>query len=285
MSQFDPQPAQTTPPGYAYVPGSSHPQYTPPGDGTVGVPRGVLIGFFIFALAAVAIIAAAIVIGLTPKPPGPDCEPGQICGGPPDPPGGGPLATPSPSLGPGSSPGSSPEPGSSSPPLNIDKVAANSELGYSVDYSADWWIVEQAEPRDLRLKLAWAAYGDPVLWLHAAPASEKTLEQLMAEQFQTLGEEFVGLTPDTRKENTVTDPEIGYVRGAVSVYAGNVDTPQGPGAPVLVFIEAASYNGLSVSAALIMVGNFTLQVDKHSHGASFRVQADYVLNKFTWPSP
>ena len=286
VSQTPPVTAPPAPPGYRYVPGSQYPQYRPTGDGRVAVPGWVLVGFFVFLLLAVSVLAAAAVIILTRPPGAPDCPPGHACGGPPPTPGPGPAGS---SAGSSAStepaPTPSPGTGASAAPLIIGTIESNAELGYAVVYADSWWTVDDAAPRDIRLKIAWPAYGDPVLWIHAAPSAEMTPAQLMAEQRDQLGANVVGLVADTRPQNVIQDPEIGYQRGIGSTYTGTANSAQGVGKPVLMFFEAATNGRLSVSAVLVLEGDFTLDYGRGSHSNGFRTQADKVLNSFAWPAP
>lgn len=276
--------AQSPPPaGYGYVPGTDHPQYRPPGDGRIAIPVWALVAFLVFVLVAVAALAALAVTLVTPAPAGPDCVPGRPCAPPPPgPPGPGPVATASP---PAATPEPSASPGSVSPPLVTSPVATNAALGYSVEYTDGWWEPEPADPRDIRLRIPSPDQGNPLLWIHAAPAEEATPDQLIAQQLAALTSNIVGLTTDERPANAVMDPEIGFVRGNRAVYTGNVDSPQGPGDPVVIFMEASTDGRLTVAAALVLVGDFTLDTSGEGYPAWYRRLADGVLNSFSWPQP
>jgi hypothetical protein len=286
-SQTPPGNVPPPPPGYRYVPGSQYPQYRPTGDGRVAVPSWVLVGFFVFLLLAVSVLAAAAVIVLTRPPGAPDCPPGHACGGPPPSPGPGPAGSSTGSSAPTAAPAPTPSPGAgaSAAPLIIGTIEPNAELGYAVVYADTWWTVDDASPRDIRLKISWREYGDPVLWIHAAPSAEMTPAQLMAEQRDQLGANVVGLVADTRPQNVIQDPEIGYQRGIGGTYTGTANSAQGVGEPVLMFFEAATNGRLSVSAVLVLEGDFTLDYGRGSHSNGFRTQVDKVLNSFAWPAP
>jgi hypothetical protein len=161
----------------------------------------------------------------------------------------------------------------------------NDEFGYGLAYAEDWWTPASDEGSELKLVIEWEEYGDPELWLLGAPSTDRTPDQLMADQLDMLRERFLGLSADEHDENAILDPAIGFERGSATsgTFAGTTDSPQGPGRAVLVFMEAVTDGRLTLSAALVLTGNYTLDTSHDSPTMWFRVKADNVLNAITWP--
>ena len=171
--------------------------------------------------------------------------------------------------------------------LSTLHTLANDRLSVVIAFDPYQWSEGSNAGDELKLTANYPKYGRPELWIVGALAGDRAPDRLMDEHLTRLKDRFLGLARNTAPANAIQDPEIGFERGgAVSaVYAGTTDSPQGPGSPVLIFIEAATDGRVTLSAALIMTGDYTLDTSRESPTAWFRSLADMALNGVRWTTP
>jgi hypothetical protein len=279
--------------------------------------RGPLLAVFGGVLVVVLGVTAVVVFALQAPDPEPACPPERApCGAPPTEPGlptpsptvgvsptptatSAPTSSPTPSGTPepttSPTPGGSPEPSSSPTPGGSPKPTVSptpteappvpelrggevyrSDLGFEVEFNAGLWRAVHRDARSLELVIGLRGF-DVFLTLQGVPAGQATPRQLLDRRLGELRDDVLGLAEDTDPDLTLLGSAVGYRSGVGGRFAGNVDTPQGPGDPLTVVVMAATDHRATVVMSLV-----SSEASAPTQ-AVFQV-ADQVMNTFRFPS-
>ncbi len=148
-----------------------------------------------------------------------------------------------------------------------------SDLGYRLEYDDDAFSVAGRNPRNLRLEAEGDA-GTVSVWVQGRNGSDT--RALVDERLDALRGDVVGLQADSDPVNANLVPTVGFRRGTGGAYAGTADTPQGPGSPVVVDVQAATDGKVSVVASVVT----SASDDKGRQG--LLTLAEDVLNTVRW---
>jgi hypothetical protein len=163
------------------------------------------------------------------------------------------------------------EPPKAEPLVNLE-VWRSSELGYSLEYSADNWKILDQGARGVRLG---SKEGDFVLAVSGTPGGDPQAALLSA--LDDTRERILGLDDDTERAHRVLSPSIGLHPGVAGEFVGTVDTPQGTSAPVGLVILAAANQRVTVTVIAA-----TGETSEHNRGVLMS-RADSVLNTVRLP--
>ena len=259
----------TTPP-----PGQWASPRAAPGDASGRLSgRKVLVAFVVVVGAFLLLALLGAVLSDAPEPP-PGCPTGQECGGPPA------IS----SLAPAAVVSFPPTSPSSLPPDTIGIRAGepwtSSELGYEFEYPSDWWKISDQGPRGVGFGYLWSG-ADAQLIVAAVPAAEASAQALSDRWFADLQAWAPDLEPDTTGKNAILGPEIGFVDGLGSTYAGSVSNPQGGTRPVGVSVVVAS-DGRTTVAVILIVANPDQAAGDLWVQHVVRADVELVLKTFRW---
>jgi len=122
------------------------------------------------------------------------------------------------------------------------------------------------------------------LWFEAAPASEKSPQEMFADRRNALAQTIGEMKAETDPRKELIQPGVGYRSGGPihpapigGLYGGTEDGPQGVGKPVVVVSMAAGDGTLSAVVTFVMDRN-----EDFLSGMFRRV--DTILKSFRWPS-
>jgi hypothetical protein len=197
-----------------------------------------------------------------------------------------------------STPETQPAPCAASPacPPPVEPLAAgerwtSTALGYSFEYEGPRFSIASQDARGVNLRLELdrlpeAALGgsrDSVslgeIWVTAAPASERTPQQLLAQRRDELAQRVLGLEEDSASGTTILGPSIGHLDGFGGSYVGTLDA-QGPAGRAVVAIIAAGNQRISVVFSYVL-GGTTLSANQSK---TLRERGDLILSTFRWPA-
>jgi hypothetical protein len=205
--------------------------------------RLVLILAGAFAVVVVAVIGVAAL--LAPAAPKAPCPRDKPCGEPPR-----------------------------AEPLVNQEVWRSSELGFSLEYSAERWKVLDEGPRGVRLG---ATEGDFALVVSGVPRSERDPQAAFDAALDDAKGRVLGLDEDTEPAHRLLAPAIGLNAGLGDAYKGTLDTPQGTSIPIGLVMLAAGDRRLTVT-----VVGATGETSENNRGILMS-RADSVLNTVRLP--
>jgi hypothetical protein len=201
----------------------------------------ILAGAFAVVV-VVAIVLAAVLAPAAPKAP---CPRGKPCGAPPQ-----------------------------APPLVNQTVWRSSQLGYSLEYNAERWKVENESPTGVNFS---STQGDMGLSVDGAPAGQSTPRALFDQRVDDIRGRTLGLDDDTERAHKVLSPVVGLHPGVGGAFRATVDSPQGTTAPLSIAMMAAGNQQVSV----VVVGA-TSETDEGNRDALMS-RADSILNTLRMP--
>jgi hypothetical protein len=152
-----------------------------------------------------------------------------------------------------------------------------SSLGFRLDYPSEW-AQTRATDRDLELTYT-ADDGLIQFLLRVAPSGQKSPLQLLDELARTLP---ANAAHDRSPAHALISPTIGSVDGIGAVYAGVVDTAQGPGKPFEAYALASQDR--QVTAAVLVATTTPRQPGNWSGEWPELEHADELLEAMRWPS-
>ncbi len=225
--------------------------------------------------------------------PSPEPTTGSTTAGTPQPTTGPTTGSPEPTTGPttsgspepttGPPPSPSPEPTASPTPTEPPSVPElragqvyRSELGFEVEFNPGLWQVARQSSRELDLVIRLSGF-DVFLTIQGVPAREATPKQLLDRRLGELDDDILGLAKDTDPDLEILGPSVGYRSGVGGLFAGNVDTPQGPGDPLTVVVMAATDHRATVVMSLVAS-------ERSAPIAAVFAEGDRVMNTFRFPS-
>lgn len=233
-------------------------------------------------LVVTLVIAVVVIRAFTPSAPPPECPaPPAPCSVPPVPPGSLPST---PVTGQGGAADSRTE-------LVVGTPWSSTQLGFSVHYDPDSWVIKEDQADLLQLISPSDSSGserDDWVIVEAVATSSASPDQLIQARLAALQKSVPDLTADPSSYYRVNGAEIGAVPGTAQVYSGTLDDTDGtPIAPVRYSIVAASNGRITVAVTVR-----TLDPDAIAdHGPPVitwhmysRQLADVLLEDFRWPA-
>lgn len=204
-----------------------------------------LLGGGLGTLVFIVIVAYQIIRAIAPSPPAAPCPAGQPCGAPPQ-----------------------------GEQLVSEQVFRSADLGFEFSYDPRTWSISSQDARGAILETT--EPGRPFwLWISAVPAGQASPSALLAGRVGGVGKGVIGLARDTNPGDEILGPALGYVPGVGARYAGQVDTPQGPGGAVTVAILASTDGRITAVASVVTDAGAMRQALQRT---------DSVLNTFRWPA-
>jgi hypothetical protein len=125
------------------------------------------------------------------------------------------------------------------------------------------------------------SYGDLTasVSITLARASAKTAQEMLDQQVSAVGATITGgLHLDNRTDDRIVAPELGFVPGVGANYSGDLDTPNGPKAPVNVAIISVS-SGNTTAALTVLIEGSGLT---HKKINGLRGFATLITDTFRW---
>jgi hypothetical protein len=148
-----------------------------------------------------------------------------------------------------------------------------SALGFSLEYDADIWTVEQQKDSGIALS---AGRGAVVVIIEGFDASGKSTKQLVQEKVQSLSDSILGLTEESDPERQLPgQPIVGHRQGDGVLLNGTIDQPQGPQANVDVVVLAATDRQITIRVTLVTTDDL--------RDPAFSV-VDSIHNSIEWPT-
>jgi hypothetical protein len=149
----------------------------------------------------------------------------------------------------------------------------SSALGFSLQYSQDAWGVggESATAVELDSK-----HGDLTLIVAGTTGANADLPAILDSRVSDLRGRTLGLVRDQDPRHVVLGPAIGYRPALGATYAGTIDLPQGPQAPITATLMAASDGRVAIAVTAA-----TTEVQGGGR-IPLLATADSVLNTITW---
>jgi hypothetical protein len=225
-------------------------RYRPPGDAGTGRDRWtVLIVFWgAFVLVCVAAVVVVVIREIEPAPP--SCPPPPLCPGPP------PVI-----------------------PVSRLRTFAVPDLGVRLQYPVRVFAATETHARSLKVRLR-AKRPDGVeasIWISVQRGRDAVPQDLLATRENQLGASILGLTPDDDPRTIIPPPHIGPVAGIGGSYRGTVDTAQGPQAPVVAILAAATNRRAGIVVSYVVSGT-----EEPAEIARLRTFLSPVLTSVTW---
>jgi hypothetical protein len=215
-------------------------------SGRVG-RRRILTGFGVVFVAILGLAAIGMALA-KPKPAKPHCPPATtLCGRPPV------LAA----------------------PLVNEVVWRSSALGYSLQYSGDSWSIGGQSASAVELD---SKHGDVSLIVSGTRGTGAELRGILAARVSDLRGRTLGLAPDHDPRHAVLGPAIGYRSAVGASYAGTIDLPQGPQAPITAAVMAASDGRVTITVTAA-----TTEI-QGALRTGLLGSADSVVNTIAWGS-
>jgi hypothetical protein len=155
--------------------------------------------------------------------------------------------------------------------------------GFSVQYDPSIWTVGQASEGAVALT---AIGGNVVLLLDAVRASDVSPEILLGIARDQWSQRLLGFAEDTEPARQLLgDPILGYRDGVGGLFAGTIDTAQGPTLDMTVAIVVATDGQVTAAATLLTPVALPLRDETMLEIRDAALQlADDVINSFTWPA-
>jgi hypothetical protein len=205
-----------------------------------------------FWVAMALVCVAAVVVGIVREidPPAPDCPPPKQCSGPP-------LDN----------------------PASRVRTWVSRERGVGFRYPVKVFAVDDKSDTSIRLHVrdTQADGVDATLWISARPTSDGLPEELVKERRDDLSSSLLGLTEDDDPNTIVTDPQIGGFNAAGGSFRATVDSPQGPSAPAIALITAATRERATVVVSYVITGTDDAKVIQR-----LRTLLSPILISVTW---
>jgi hypothetical protein len=156
-------------------------------------------------------------------------------------------------------------------PLINGETWTSTGLGYSFQYDAGWWSIDDEDARHVQLKLRTKL--DARLLVEGAPASEASPQSLFSHRLGVVKSNYLGVTQDTVAAHLIKGPAVATRNGIGRTYVGKVGLPQaGVSESVQVAIMASGEDTTSLAVSVIVVGS-----DEKQRRAVMSL-ADSVLN-------
>ena len=201
--------------------------YTPPGDQGTRHGRAVLLLTFWVAMALVC--ASAVVVGIVREvdPPTSQCPPPKSCSGPP----------------------------SDISPSKV-RTWVSHKLGVGLRYPVPAFAVDEQSDTSLRLHVhdTKADGVEATIWISARPTSDGLAEELVKQRRDDLSSSLLGLTEDNDPDTIISNPQIGGFNAAGGSFRGTADSPQGPSAPAIALIAAATRDRATIVVSYVITG-------------------------------
>jgi hypothetical protein len=152
----------------------------------------------------------------------------------------------------------------------------------SLQYPSAVFAVDQrgATTLQLRVRSARPSGVDASVWITARPLSDGSPAELLHQRTSQLSASILGLTEDQDSRTVIPPPHIGDIAGVGGSYRGTVDTPQGPGGPVVAILGAASDGHTTTVVSYVITGT-----DNAAEIQTLRGYLSPLLTSFTWGRP
>jgi len=225
-------------------------RYTPPGDRDTRRGRWVVLLAFWVAMALLCVGAVVVALVREPDQPRSQCAPPQECPGPP--------------LG--------------QPPSQFRRWASHGR-GVSLVYPRRVFATESTSDTSLRLRVRASRPSgvEANLWLTVQRAGRTLPNELLEERKDDLGAFVLGITEDDDPLTIVPAPRLGDIDGVGGSYRGTADTPQGPSAPAILTLGAATNGRTTAVLSYVVTGT-----DDAREIAALRTYLSPILTSFTW---
>jgi ribosomal protein L32 len=148
-------------------------------------------------------------------------------------------------------------------------------LGFALRFDHEIWQVSGQDADDVQLD---TLDGSGLLVVEGRPASQLDPQQILADEVSTLGGKLLGFAADHSAADALLGTSVGLVPGPGGTYDGTASTPQAPQTPVIIELEAAVRNRVTILAwLLVAAGN--QQAQQADEGF-----ADDVIDSIQWAS-
>ena len=166
-----------------------------------------------------------------------------------------------------------PVPASSEAPATVGTVWTSKDIGYSFQYDADLWTVQQQDGRGVLLT---AANGNVAVVITGALARDVSADQALSGEANRLSQNILGFTEQADPSLLLPgSPHIGYQAGVGNQYVGTLNSPQGPTVAVDAVIIAATDQRITLLVSVTTVDRLRTP--------SYQA-VDSILNTVDWGS-
>ncbi len=224
--------------------------YRPGGDHPPRQPKWVVLAAFWGVMALLCVTAVVVALVRSPTTPASSCPPPKLCPGP------------RPVI-----------------PVSTLQTWSSTSRGVSLQYPNAVFTVQQQDQTTLRLRVRTPRPSgvDATLWVSLHPASDGSPDALLRQRQGDLATSILGLTEDQNPQTVIPPPHLGDVAGVGGSFRGTVDTPQGPGQPVVAILAAASDGRTTAVVTYVITGTTdSAQIQ------ALRSDLSPVLTTFTW---
>lgn len=132
----------------------------------------------------------------------------------------------------------------------------------------------------LRVRSARPSGVEASAWISADPLSDGSPAALLRQRKSQLAASILGLTDDQDSRTVIPPPHIGDIAGVGGSYRGTVDTPQGPGGPVVAILAAATDGHTTAVVSYVITGT-----NDPAEIQMLRAYLSPILTSFTWGRP
>ncbi|HVA88073.1 MAG TPA: hypothetical protein VNF73_17345 [Candidatus Saccharimonadales bacterium] len=147
------------------------------------------------------------------------------------------------------------------------------DIGYSFQYDADLWTVQQQDGRGVLLT---AANGNVAVVITGALARDVSADQALSGEANRLSQNILGFTEQADPSLLLPgSPHIGYQAGVGNQYVGTLNSPQGPTVAVDAVIIAATDQRITLLVSVTTVDRLRTP--------SYQA-VDSILNTVDWGS-
>jgi len=164
-------------------------------------------------------------------------------------------------------------------PASTTRTWTSAGHSVSLQYPAAVFSVQQRNATTLQLEVRTARPSgvDASVWISAHPSSDGSPAALLRQRKSQLAASILGLTEDQDARTVIPPPHIGDVAGVGGSYRGTVDTPQGPGGPVVAILGAATDGHTTTVVSYVITGtNDAAEIQ------ALRGYLSPLLTSFTW---
>jgi hypothetical protein len=164
-----------------------------------------------------------------------------------------------------------PRPASDAAPFRAGSVWRSEKFGFNFEWEPSIWTIREEGPEFVYML---AARGNVALTIGAYDAALKSPQDAFTDEEARLRERILGLTPEPDPSLQLPGlPNIGYRLGLGGVYAGTVNTAQGPTVNVSIALLTAGDSRITIIVTLLTVNQL--------RPGAFSI-VDSMLNTLRW---
>jgi hypothetical protein len=137
-------------------------------------------------------------------------------------------------------------------PLISLQAWRSSELGFSLEYPAGFWAVQQQDGHSVTFA---SANGSSALIIRGTPAAQASPASAISNELSNLQPNISSLSADTSPADLLLGSAVGFRTGSGGAFTGTLTSPQGVQEPALVDSIAATDGKVTISTTLVLAGN------------------------------